>query len=1018
MTVFRDPLDDVPAAVVAVGMDSRVTTWSRGAEELYGWTREQAVGRSVRELFLAGQQRTDIIAATHAGQVWEGEMPVVHRDGRSLTVHVRNAPLRDETGAVVGVLGISLDISGLHQAEQDRADVVADLAARATRAAARTQRLQSLTSALVATRTTREIADAVVDVGLAAVGAAAGALLLLSADRQLLVAEAVRGYGDDLPTTLTTIPVGADVPVAEVLRTGRTVLSSDRADWVTRYPHLPAIAPFGARAAVPVSTGNDVRGVLALSFDHERDFDGDDVELLLTIGRQCGQALERAALLVVERARGRRNAFLARAGQDLSRSLDLQATLAALTGLLVPDLAEWAVVHVTHDARTVSRATAHHSPDAAAALARLYQDTVLDPDRPGWASEAVRTGRSVLHRTVEGDAHRAMTLTPPDPDLTAQLTPTTGMAVPLLAGGRVVGALSLARRDGPAYVDEDVVLVEQLAAQAALAVLHAQDFEAERERALGLQRSLLPKNLPDPPGLSLRWHYQPGAEGALVGGDWYDVLPLPHGRVAVFIGDVMGSGVAAAAVMGQLRAMARVYAEMGLRPSELLRRLDETLPSLEQEAITTLLCAVVDPATRVATLASAGHLPPLLCRPGAAPVYLDLPPGPPLGAGPAGHPETRVELPPGSTLLLFTDGLVEDRHQSVGVGLDRLREAVGGSGDSEPAAVCRAALAGTRRDGGRADDTALLAVSFTGGPDDPFVSHVLAGPEDLPGVRRDVRRLTGDLPPEVGDDVLLLLTELGGNALLHAGAPVTVTVRRERDVVRVEVWDTRPDLLPLPSLDALVRSAGRLEDRELDAVLDALSDSGTTGRGMALVEGLTSGWGVEAEAEGKTVWCELPLHRDPERPTTEPAPDGVVVSLRALPVRLVLSSAASLDELAREFVVGSSPGHLADRGRELLAATSRTRDPFRAAAREALVRGQRLVDVQALTTRQTVRSLQRMQAVLDELELLARDGVLLAEVPDPEVRAFRLWWAGEIADQVSGAAPTPCPFPALPLGGS
>ncbi len=546
--------------------------------------------------------------------------------------------------------------------------------------------------------------------------------------------------------------------------------------------------------------------------------------------------------------------------------------------------------------------------------------------------------------------------------------------MPVLAGGRVIAVLGLARELGPPYTARDLAVAEELARWAAVALAHARDYERERERALTLQRSLLPRSQPDLAGMTFDWRYLPGAEGSLVGGDWYDVLPVEHGRVALVIGDVMGSGVHAAAVMGQLRATAQAYTEAGMRPGELLTRLDRTLSRLDQEAITTLLYVVVDPATRVATLACAGHLPPLVCAPGAAPRFVELDPGPPLGAGAASYGETRLQLPEAATLLLYTDGLVEDRQQPVGLGMQRLREGVERAGCRGAREVCDAALAGTGRRG-HADDTALLAAELTESDLAPFVHRVLGDGAELGALRELVRERTRlwQLPGGLDDDLLVVLSELTGNALLHAGGRVEATVRLEPDLVRVEVRDGEPRTLPLPSLDALTRSAGRAHDDELDAVVAALAGSGTTGRGMALVERLSSRTGAVVDDTGKVVWAELVLAREHGALPRGPRPAGGParpVRLLSLPVRLVLGSAAELDELLREVVVSATTDPLRALGLEAAALcreTSQTRAPFRLAARDALARGQRLVDVQTHASEQLPPALTRLQRVLDEL---------------------------------------------------
>jgi serine phosphatase RsbU (regulator of sigma subunit) len=290
------------------------------------------------------------------------------------------------------------------------------------------------------------------------------------------------------------------------------------------------------------------------------------------------------------------------------------------------------------------------------------------------------------------------------------------LGVPLALGDRPFAAIGLARLDGRSYREDEQDLIEELAHRAAVAVRNAQQYEHERRTAVTLQRCLLPQRLPRIPGLAFAWRYLPGSAGSLVGGDWYDVLPLDDGRVALVIGDVMGHGIHAAATMGQLRATARAYATADPSPRAVLTLLDAAVSRLEQGRITTAAFAVLDPASRRLTLASAGHLPPLLIPPHGQPSYVPVDPGPPLSAGFPEYTEIEMTLEGGSTLLFFTDGLVEDRSRPVDEGMRLLQAHVRATPSPaeirDPEALCDGALAALGRTSGHEDDTALLAVAL------------------------------------------------------------------------------------------------------------------------------------------------------------------------------------------------------------------------------------------------------------------------------------------------------------------
>src|SRR5205085_9225565 len=241
------------------------------------------------------------------------------------------------------------------------------------------------------------------------------------------------------------------------------------------------------------------------------------------------------------------------------------------------------------------------------------------------------------------------------------------LGVPLLMDGRAIGLMHVGTVSPRRFTAEDTVVLQLAADRAARAIERAQLFQQEHETAVTLQRALLPERLPDVTGLALAARYLPGAAGAEVGGDWYDVIPLSDGRVGIAMGDVVGRGIPAASLMGQLRNALRAYAIEGHGPAVVVERLDRLVQALSPGRMATLLYMVLEPDARSATFTNAGHLPPLLVEPGQAPRLLEAVRGVPLGVLPYAtfeDAETRIE--PASTLVLYTDGLVELR----GVSLD------------------------------------------------------------------------------------------------------------------------------------------------------------------------------------------------------------------------------------------------------------------------------------------------------------------------------------------------------------
>jgi len=251
------------------------------------------------------------------------------------------------------------------------------------------------------------------------------------------------------------------------------------------------------------------------------------------------------------------------------------------------------------------------------------------------------------------------------------------MIVPLMARGAIMGHVILYRLAGSRpFTAADLSLARDFVARAAVSIDNARLYTRERATALGLQRGLLPRHVPQVPGLQLAYRYVPAQATSEIGGDWFDVIPLPAGRCALTVGDVTGHDISAASRMGQLRTATRTLAGLGLTPAQLLARLDLITADLtDAETSATCLYAACDPATGTWEMASAGHPPPALARPGHHAAFPDLPPGLPLGTGLAdsgSYQAVRLHVPPGSTLVLYTDGLIEKPAADIGTGMARL----------------------------------------------------------------------------------------------------------------------------------------------------------------------------------------------------------------------------------------------------------------------------------------------------------------------------------------------------------
>ncbi|WP_422774360.1 SpoIIE family protein phosphatase [Plantactinospora sp. WMMC1484] len=406
------------------------------------------------------------------------------------------------------------------------------------------------------------------------------------------------------------------------------------------------------------------------------------------------------------------------------------------------------------------------------------------------------------------------------------------------------GGLTVGHRQPHFWPPAERALLAASAELVAQAAERARRFETQHGTAQLLQRSMLPEHLPDLPLLRIAARYDAGVDGNAAGGDFYDAFALPDGRLAVVLGDVAGHDVQAAALMGQVRAALRALALSDPDPVPVLAGLDRLVASLSAEArseelFVTVVYGLIEPEAERLTLASAGHPPPLIRRgspgqPGTA-RYVDVPPGVPLGLS-GRRSAVSVELPPGDTLLLFSDGVVERRQRSLTDGFAALAGAVAGSATGDPRTLC--ALATGAVPGSTEDDVAVLAVEHASTPSRSAGMEVPAEPTAPGRVRHWMTaqlNLWG-VPEQVVGAAVLCTSELTTNALLHAGT-----------AARVEI-DLSPERLLVSVADSGTRGA------VAPARTEKLS---SRGRGLGLIEQLSDAWGTDPTVRGSTVWFEM-----------------------------------------------------------------------------------------------------------------------------------------------------------------
>jgi serine phosphatase RsbU (regulator of sigma subunit)/anti-sigma regulatory factor (Ser/Thr protein kinase) len=394
------------------------------------------------------------------------------------------------------------------------------------------------------------------------------------------------------------------------------------------------------------------------------------------------------------------------------------------------------------------------------------------------AREIIGANRSML--TMKAD--------PPEPDgkwLTAPL---------IDREGRRLGLIQVADKQEADFTQEDESILLQLAQMASVALENARLYEHERDIAVSLQRALLPARLPEISGVTHAARYVAGGAGVEVGGDWYALIPRPDGGVGIAIGDVVGRGVRAASIMGQLRIALRAYALEFDDPSVVLRRLARFAQTLPEDQMTTCVYVAIDPENGTLRFTNAGHPPPLVLRPDGSVEYLEGARSVPLGVtADPDYEESHAALEAGSTVLLYTDGLVERRGESIDAGLERLRAAVA-EAPREPDALCDRLL-DMLVDADLADDVALLAVRALPQDIDPLGLTLPADPATLAGLRRTLRDWLDQAgaDEEESRDIVLATVEAAANAVEHAYGPGDAQFELEAHAVDGEITVTIQD---------------------------------------------------------------------------------------------------------------------------------------------------------------------------------------------------------------------------------
>ncbi|MGA5289762.1 SpoIIE family protein phosphatase [Streptomyces pseudogriseolus] len=802
----RQGFDVADAAPLLLDPHGLVTGWTVHAERLLGHGAAEAVGRKFADLLETAdaERMDDVLARCRTGSDWSGLMTARHRDGRPVPMVVRVAPTTAPQGRPA-VLVLLSELGDTAQGWDMSRDVLEQIVAG------------------------NPIGIAIVDTDLRYVWSNAALEQFGGGPARSRVGRRVAEVQPGMDSA------AVEQRMRHVLETGEQVIGYET---VGR-----------ARSAPLRETAHMV------SFTRLEDHRGEPTGVYYTV------------VDVTDRHRARqRLALLDRAGEYIGRTLDVMTTAQELADVVVPGLADFVTVDLLETVLKGAEPVPHplagseRVPLRRAGHRSLYEDlprTVVDSgaivtylaDSP--PARCLATGRSWRQEQLDPLAVEWAVGAPGGRESTfLELGLQSVMIVPIRARGITLGLTTFFRRRQSPFDADDLHLAEDLVSRAAVCVDNARRYTRERDAALVLQRSLLPRRLPDQDAVEVAACYRPADELTGLGGDWYDLIPLSGARVALVVGEVPGHGIDAAAAMGRLRTAVRTLAAIDLPPEEVLAHLDDLASRSARDdgdgeggvqgnsVGSGCVYVVYDAADGRCTMAAAGHPAPAVVAPDGTVGFVDLPQGPPLGVGGPPFEAVELSLAEGSTLVLHTDGLLAHGDDGTDeAGRERLRQALQGT-ERALRPSCQAvvdALVPARPE----DDVALLMARTRRLAPEQIAAWEL--PPD-PAVVADARRTAQDQLSRWGFDeeqtftTELLVSELVTNAIRHASGRVRLRLIRERTLV-CEVLDGGASAPHLRHPRAM--------------------DEG--GRGLLLVSQLAERWGTRFVPDGKIIWAEQPL---------------------------------------------------------------------------------------------------------------------------------------------------------------
>ncbi|MFI9755318.1 SpoIIE family protein phosphatase [Streptomyces collinus] len=791
----RERVDEAATARAVVDGHGVVTAWNEGARRLLGYRAPEVIGRSGARL-LADTAHPHLPDALTGLRRWSGTARLLHRDGHRLTV---------------GLLA--------HHRERDGEDDWL-LVSPVTRPAATPQ-----DDAFVR----RSFAQAPYTMALYDTG-----LRLRWANGDM---ERVMGLSEAEMRGLRVTEIVLDPESERTEEVMRAALRTGRPQELGAALHL---------------AGHERESVWSVSLVPVRDSGGRLEGVLLSAHDVTEQYLARQRLVLVDDASRR-----------IGSTLDLPRTAQELADVAVPRFADFVTVDLLPSIeggedppqgpphgpvkmrRVASQSVLEGCPEAV-----VPHGTVANYPERSTAARCLAEGRPVIEHITPAALADLDRTAPQRAARMRQFGFHSVLAVPMRARGLTLGVATFSRHRRPQrFEQDDLLLGQEITARAAVCIDNARRYTRERDTSLTLQNSLLPQQLPEQAALDIASRYLPASARAGVGGDWFDVIPLSGARVALVVGDVVGHGIQASATMGRLRTAVRTLADVDLPPDELLTHLDDlvnrlaaggdaTAP-LDGDIGATCLYAVYDPVSRHCTVARAGHPVPALVTPDGTVDFLDVPAGPPLGLGGLPFESTELELAEGSLLVLYTDGLVENRVRDIDEGIAAMREVLGRPAhDLE--ATCDDLLSTLLAD--RPSDDVALLVARTRALDASHVATwpVPPDPAAVAEMRKAACRQLSDWGLDEAAFVTeLVVSELVTNAIRYGRPPVELRLIYDRTLI-CEVSDgstTAPHLRRARTFDE-------------------------GGRGLLLVAQLTQGWGTRQIPNGKIIWAEQALPAD------------------------------------------------------------------------------------------------------------------------------------------------------------